>query len=89
MHPSFFGPGVYLMKRRFLLPVLAVVALAFAVSAGTAEAGRYYWPRVYRPGVQKVVYKQGATTRSYMVRQIDCRTLWDLGKQNGSWPKLP
>jgi len=74
------------MKRRFLLPLMAVVAMTFAVCASTAEAGRYYRTRVYRPVVRKPMVK---SSNAYMVRRADCKTLFDLGKQNGAWPRLP
>ncbi len=68
------------MIRR-LLTSLAVVALVGLCFASQADAARY------RPGtgIQCPPVKQKVHSR---YRQIDGKSLWDLGMQNGRWPKL-
>ena len=81
------------MKCRFLFSVLAVLALAFTISAESAEAGRFRlrrWSGQSRRPVARVnVGRAAPRAPSYMVRQVNGRTLWDLGKQMGQWPSLP
>jgi len=61
--------------------VLSVVAL-LAFSAPNAQAGRYRRASIRTPRVNatRCVYPR--------VRQINGKTLWDLGKKNGQWPSL-
>ena len=70
------------MIRR-LLTSLAAVALIGTCFASDADAARYRTRTgkgVHRPVVKRSVYPR--------YRQIDGKSLWDLGKQNGRWPKL-
>jgi hypothetical protein len=70
------------MIRR-LLTSLAAVALIGACFASEADAARYrtrIGKGFHRPTVKRTVYPR--------YRQIDGKSMWDLGKQNGRWPKL-
>jgi hypothetical protein len=68
------------MTRR-LLTSLAAVALLGACFATEADAARYRTRTgLHRPTVTRSVYPR--------YRQIDGKSLWDLGMQNGRWPKL-
>lgn len=70
------------MIRR-LLTSLAAVALLGACFATEADAARYRTKTgrvLHRPPVTRSVYPR--------YRQIDGKSLWDLGMQNGRWPKL-
>jgi len=82
------------MMRRILI-VLGAAALLVVLGSTDARAGRYravrsrvswtsYHPASYR--VSRSVVRPWAYPR---VRQIDGKTLWDLGKQKGAWPTLP
>lgn len=78
------------MMRRITI-VLGAAALLVAISAADTQAARYRGSsyrgsRAQRPSAARQVAKPCLYPR---VRQIDGRTLWDLGKQNGQWPKLP
>ncbi len=67
------------MIRR-LLTSLALVGVCFASQADAAR----YRPRT-GAGIQCPPVKQNVHSR---YRQIDGKSLWDLGMQNGRWPKL-
>ncbi len=70
------------MIRR-LFASLAAVALIGICCVSDADAARYRSRArrgFHRPMVKRTVYPR--------YRQIDGKSLWDLGKQNGSWPKL-
>ena len=81
------------MVRRISV-VLGVVALLVVISAADAHAARYRGSnyrgirsfRAPRSNSARYVAKPGVYPR---VRQINGKTLWDLGKQNGQWPSLP
>ena len=69
--------------RGRLLTSLAAIALIGACFASDAEAAHY------RRSVGKGFKRPSATRRVFpRYRQIDGKRLWDLGKQNGRWPKL-
>ena len=70
------------MIRR-VLTSLAAIALIGACFASDADAARYRRSAgkgLRRPSARRSVYPR--------YRQIDGKSLWDLGKQNGRWPKL-
>lgn len=70
------------MIRRFLT-LLVAVALIGVCCASEADAARYRMrsgAALHRHTVKRSVYPR--------YRQIDGKSLWDLGKQNGRWPKL-
>jgi hypothetical protein len=79
---------------RSLFSLLATVALVVATSAVEADAARFSRfghrvltsPRIHRQDTAGRAAKPAVYPR---VRQIDGRTLWDLGKQKGQWPSLP
>jgi len=81
-----------MMRRIFF--VLGAVALLVVMSAADANAARYRGSsyrgirsfRAPRYNATRYVAKPGVYPR---VRQINGKTLWDLGKQNGQWPSLP
>ena len=81
------------MMRRVIV-VLGAAALLVVLSAADTQAARYRGSRyrsfrssrVHRISATRSVAKPSVYPR---VRQIDGRTLWDLGKQNGQWPSLP
>jgi hypothetical protein len=82
---DFLFSGANLMITRTLI-LLGAVALFVVVSAAEAQAARYrgYSHRSYRASHR--------VARTYVyprVRQIDGRTLWDLGMQKGQWPSMP
>lgn len=70
------------MIRHLLTSLAAVAALAVCLASEADAAG-------YRSGsgkgLRSATVKQGVYPR---YRQIDGKSLWDLGKQNGRWPKL-
>lgn len=67
---------------RHLLTSLAAVAVLGVCLASEADAARY---RINGNGFHRATVKQCVYPR---YRQIDGKSLWDLGKQNGRWPKL-
>jgi hypothetical protein len=78
------------MIRRIAI-VFCAAALLVVISAADSQAARYRGSshrglRAQRPSAARHVAKPCVYPR---VRQIDGRTLWDLGKQNGQWPRLP
>jgi hypothetical protein len=78
------------MKLRFLCSLIAAVTLVCAANVNVAEAGLFRQWRFsgrYRPAAR--AYAPRYVSGGGMVRQVDGRSLWDLGKQNGQWPSLP
>lgn len=77
------------MMRRLLL-ITSVFALLVAYTAVDAHAARqrgsWRGSSAARPSEARSVIKPTDYPR---VRQIDGKTLWDLGKQKGQWPTLP
>jgi len=73
------------MMRRITV-VISAAALFVAIGAVDTQAARHRSSHARRPSATKRVAKPCVYPR---VRQIDGRTLWDLGKQNGQWPRLP
>jgi len=77
-----------------MFALLASVTLVVVMSAAEADAARFYrsshpgsrsrYAQRYTPAQRTA--KPGVYPRA---RQIDGRTLWDLGKQKGQWPSLP
>ena len=77
------------MIRRISI-VLCAAALLVAVSAVDTQAARYRGSSHRSLRAQRPSATQRAAKSVYpRVRQVDGRTLWDLGKQNGQWPQLP
>ncbi len=74
------------MMRRIVLG-LGAVALLAVISASDAQAARYRRAsnRAPRMSATRSVAKQCVYPR---VRQINGKSLWDLGKQNGQWPSF-
>ena len=70
------------MIRR-VFAFLAAVALIGVCGVSEADAARYH--NRTRMSLRRTAVNQAAYPR---YRQIDGKTLWDLGKQNGRWPKL-
>ncbi len=70
------------MIRR-LFASLVAVALIGVCCASEADAARHRSRT--RAGLHRPAVKRSVQPR---YRQIDCKSLWDLGKQNGQWPKL-
>jgi hypothetical protein len=80
-----------MIHRIFL--VLGAVALLFAVSTADAQAAHYRSASYrsvgsYRAARASVTYYQPKRCVYPRVRQINGKTLWDLGKQNGQWPSF-
>lgn len=75
------------MKRSFLT-LLMTALFAISLSATEAEAARFRRSGHFRTSSSHA----GRYTSSWRVsrypraRQIDGRSHWDLGKQNGQWP---
>jgi hypothetical protein len=69
-----------MMRRVFTLLVATTLIGLFSVSE--ADAARYHRrsARISSPTVKRFTYPR--------YRQIDGKSLWNLGKQNGRWPKL-
>jgi hypothetical protein len=73
-----------------IMAMTALVAMLLVCDTTVCEAGRFTRMRVLRSRSQ---YVPKQTTKSQVatyprVRQIDGRSLWDLGKQNGQWPQI-
>jgi len=75
-----------------ILAVLASVVLVVMVTTADANAAhsgranhRGWRNRTVYNTVTKQTVKRGVYPR---LRQVDGRTLWDLGKQKGQWPSL-
>ena len=78
------------MLRRILV-VSACALLVLAHVSESEAARRVHWGRRVRAKMShqvasRSVVKPGAYPR---IRQVDGKTLWDLGKQKGQWPQLP
>jgi hypothetical protein len=75
--------------RRFLAPFLVVTLLVavVAVDARAAQSRR----GLRSTHTKRAVAGQHAAKPSVYprVRQIDGKSLWDLGMQKGQWPQLP
>lgn len=75
---------------RRILFLIGITALIVATTTADLQAarhrGRLRVPRTTSSGAVRSVVKPTAYPR---VRQIDGRTLWDLGMQKGQWPVLP
>lgn len=76
--------------RRIILSLTAVAIIALVsvtdVSASVFKSGRL----LKIDGRRVAAVKKVANKCEYpKVKQIDGRTLWDLGKTNGSWPEMP
>jgi hypothetical protein len=65
------------------LSVLLVASLTFAPVTQANSLGRRH---ISRNVVNRPVTKSSTYPR---VRQLDGKSLWDLGMQKGQWPKLP
>ena len=82
------------MNFRILFPVLLAVASLLATGAASVEARPLRRARrgmlPYRPVVQARICRPGSKARPYTtVCRAEGRSLWNLGKQMGSWPSLP
>ena len=70
------------MIRHFLTSLVGVALVGICFTS-EVDAARYRVRNgraIHRPAVKRTVYPR--------YRQIDGKSLWDLGKQNGRWPKL-
>ena len=81
------------MKSRIFFAVIAAVGLTLLLSTSDAEAARYRRARsrsAYRPATTWVTTRDMVTGAYVYPRVVrtDGKTLWDLGKRNGSWPPL-
>ena len=82
------------MRYRVLFLALAVVGLMLASLGDAAQAGRFSSRRYSAPRCRPVAQTYYSSygwkrTNSPGITRVDGKTLWDLGKQNGSWPVLP
>ena len=82
------------MNFRILFPVLLAVASLLATGAASVEARPLRRARCgalpCRPVVQARICRPGTEARPCTtVCRADARSLWNLGKQMGSWPSLP
>ena len=73
------------MMRRITV-VISAAALLVAIGAVDTQSARHRGSHSRRPSAARRVAKPCVYPSE---RQIDGRTLWDLGKQNGQWPQLP
>jgi hypothetical protein len=83
-----FSGADKMMKR--CVAMIAVAALVLLSSTAAVEAGHRPRARMLRP-IHSVTRQASphTTAATYpRVRQIDGRSLWDLGKQNGQWPPI-
>ncbi len=84
------------MRVRLLLVVLFALAWGWvgqqAEAARYARASRHVRTYHYAPhdAARHGLYTgyRGRVAPFPKYRQIDGRTLWDLGKQNGQWPRF-
>lgn len=77
------------MKFRTVFCLLSALALGLVIHVDTAQAARYRPSRRQAPRCESAWRSPACQPSSPGVRQVDGRTLWDLGKQNGQWPRLP
>ncbi len=87
--------GLYKMNMKKNLLAIGVVALVtIALSSTEAEAGRYRQANHSHMQSHRTVYSNARYPMNRRVyryprtRQVDGRSHWDLGKQNGQWPSF-
>ncbi len=74
------------MRRRFLLPALAGLALILATSVDSAEAARRCRQRTRTSVTAVTVQKPVVNTNSTKLRKTTGTAHWNLGNHYGEWP---
>jgi hypothetical protein len=68
------------MIRRIFTLLVATALVGLLCASNADAAGHRTRGRTISSPVKRCTYPR--------YRQIDGKSLWDLGKQNGQWPKL-